>query len=111
MWNKIPCARKWWLISPTTAGRARPHIAVDLKIHGSISNRHRRQWLNNGSNGQADDFIRECTTMGPPCGDSAMVRQIEEKTNRDFTRKKAGPKPKVQQDQASLRWPEDPKLS
>jgi hypothetical protein len=40
-----------------------------------------------------------------------MVRQIEEKTNRDFTRKKAGPNPKVQQDQASLRWPEDPKLS
>src|SRR3954468_5082022 len=29
-----------------------------------------RQWLNTGSNGKADDFIRECTTTGRPCGDS-----------------------------------------
>ena len=70
-----------------------------------------KQWLNTGSNGQADEFIRECTTTGRPCGDADFVRRIEEKTNRDFTRKKPGPKPKVQQEQTSLRWPEDPILS
>ena len=50
-----------------------------------------RQWLNTGSNGQADKFIRECTTTGRPCGDSAFVLRIEEKTNRDFTRKNRAP--------------------
>jgi putative transposase len=66
-----------------------------------------RQRLNTGSNGQADEFLRECTTTGRPCGDSAFVLRIEEKSNRDFTRKKPGPKANLQQEQTSLRWPED----
>jgi putative transposase len=50
-----------------------------------------RQRLNTGSNGQADEFLRECTTTGRPCGDSAFVLRIEEKTNRDFTKKETEP--------------------
>jgi putative transposase len=67
-----------------------------------------QQWLNTGSNEQADGLIRECTTTGRPCGDSDFVRHIEERTNRDFTRKKPGPKPKVKQEQTPLFQAENP---
>ena len=61
-----------------------------------------RDWLNAGSDPKADERIRECSRKGLPCGDSNFVRQIEGRTNRDFTRKKPGPKPKVQQEQSPL---------
>jgi hypothetical protein len=66
-----------------------------------------RQWLNGECDEDADRFIRECTANGRPCGDETFVRQIEGATNRDFTRKKPGPKPKVQSEENSLLWNED----
>jgi hypothetical protein len=47
--ENIPCARKWWIIAPTTPGRARPHIAADMKIPGSISNHHRLRFQTGGN--------------------------------------------------------------
>jgi putative transposase len=67
-----------------------------------------RQWLNTDSNEQADKFIRECTTTGRPFGDAAFLRQIGDRTTRDFTKKKPGPKPKVKQEQTPLLQSEDP---
>jgi hypothetical protein len=53
-------------------------------------------------------LIRQCTATGRPCGGEALVKEMEEKLNRDFTRKKRGPKPKVIPDQNPLlNWTDD----
>jgi putative transposase len=61
-----------------------------------------RQWLNAGRDEASDRFIRDCTMTGRPCGDDAFVKQIEVTAGRDFTRKKPGPKPKVQTEEGPL---------
>jgi putative transposase len=66
-----------------------------------------REWLNAVTNEEADRFIRECTATGRPCGDDHFVKQIEEVTDRDFTRRKPGPKPKIKQEEAPLLWTDD----
>jgi putative transposase len=66
-----------------------------------------RDWLNAGCNEEEDRFIRECTATGRPCGDDAFVKQIEQAANRDFTRKKPGPKPKNKNEETPLLWTDD----
>jgi putative transposase len=61
-----------------------------------------RQWLAAAGNEERDQFIRECTATGRPCGDDAFHKRIEGQTNRDFTRKKPGPKPKIRPEEHPL---------
>jgi len=52
------------------------------------------EWLNVDVDPIADQILRDCSATGRPCGDDAFVQQIEHATNRNFTRRKPGPKPK-----------------
>src|SRR3954468_4681183 len=60
-----------------------------------------KAWLNTGSNGQDDEFIRKCTTTGRPCGDP-LSSDIYKKRPIEIHKKETGLKPKVQQEQTSL---------
>ncbi len=66
-----------------------------------------KHWIDAESVTEADKRIRECTATGRPCGDDAFVKHLELTTNRDFTRKKPGPKPKVKHEETPLLWTED----
>ena len=61
-----------------------------------------KAWLNAGMDMEADQFIRECTATGRPCGDEEFVKRMELENNRDFTRKKPGPKPKAKDEEPML---------
>ena len=64
-------------------------------------------WLDGNGDAEADQLIRDCTATGRPCGDDAFVKQIELAVNRDFTRRKPGPKPKATAEEAARLWTED----
>jgi putative transposase len=52
-------------------------------------------WLDGeGYDPKIEDFIRECTFSGRPCGDEAFIRDIERRTGRRLFPAKRGPKPK-----------------
>jgi putative transposase len=65
-----------------------------------------REWLSLSTE-EGNRFLRECTATGRPCGDEAFVKTIEERANRDFTRKKPGPKPKIKSEEAAPHWTDD----
>jgi REP-associated tyrosine transposase len=59
-------------------------------------------WLDEEDNLETNKFIRQCTSTGRPCGDDAFVKRVELATQRDFTRKPPGPKPKSGSDAPML---------
>lgn len=65
-------------------------------------------WLEGVSDPEIEKLIRDCTSTGRPCGDESFVKNIEEITNRDFTRKKSGRKARAEkQTLPLLDWSED----
>jgi hypothetical protein len=65
-------------------------------------------WLTCSNDPETNEFIRECTFTGRPCGDEAFVKQMELDSRRDFTRKKPGPKPKAHTEgNLLLDWSQD----
>ena len=64
-------------------------------------------WLAGADSDASERLLRECTHTGRPCGDEAFVNAIGKAADRDFTRKKPGPKPKAPvEDALPLEWSE-----
>jgi putative transposase len=59
-------------------------------------------WLAGADDEGSDRFLRECTRTGRPCGDEAFVEIVGRASDRNFTRKKPGPKPKTSMDGTQL---------
>ncbi len=64
-------------------------------------------WLEGKEDRDANQFLRDCTSTGRPCGQEDFVKQIERELHRDFTRKKPGPKPKVTEEDNTILWADD----
>jgi putative transposase len=67
------------------------------------------EWLEGeGYDPKIEDFIRECTFSGRPCGDEAFVRDLERLTGRRLMPGKRGPKPKAwKTENLSFDWDKD----
>jgi putative transposase len=102
----VECASNypWSSAAAHCSGSEDPWLDVEPP---SFSIPNWREWLDAGRDQRADDFIRECSATGRPCGDDAFVKQIEITANRDFTRKKPGPKPRVKEDAPQVLWTDD----
>ncbi len=65
-------------------------------------------WLEGADNDASERFLRKCTKTGRPCGDEAFVNAVGKAADRDFTRKKPGPKPKPAVEEIPLLdWSQD----
>jgi putative transposase len=81
-------------------------LALDRTLTDKIPNW--QAWLARLNDPETNRFIRECTFTDRPCGDEGFVNQIERAADRDFTRKKPGPKPKDRDEQSLLLdWAKD----
>src|SRR6185436_15473296 len=55
-----------------------------------------QEWLSDPTyDSKGDDFIRQCTSSGRPCGDDEFARSLEELTHRRLLPAKRGRPPKV----------------
>ena len=88
---------RWYSAPARCRGQFDPLLDTDPKWAAAVPNW--TEWLDGVQDSLADQFIRDCTFTGRPCGDETFIKRVEQATNRDFTRKKPGPKPKDRSEQ------------
>jgi putative transposase len=99
---KHPADYRWSSAAAHCNGGEDPYVEAAPFAIGNWAER-----LGAGSDIEKDQFIRECTATGRPCGADSFVKQIELSANRDFTRKKPGPKRKLTEEETPLLWTDD----
>jgi REP-associated tyrosine transposase len=87
---------RWSSAAAHCRGIDDPLLDADRQLLPEITNW--TEWLACPNDSEANRFIRECTFTGRPCGDEAFLKRMEIDSNRDFSRKKPGPKPKAKKE-------------
>ena len=82
---------RWSSAAAHCNGEDDPVLSSTIRLERHFD---REEWLGENENLETNKIIRQCTATGRPCGDDDFVKRVERITQRDFTRKPPGPKPK-----------------
>jgi putative transposase len=88
-----PSDYRWSSARAHCEGTPDPLLDPDLHLEAEIPDW--KSWIASVPNPDTNKVIRDRTLTGRPCGDSTFVERMGELTNRDFTPRRRGPKPKL----------------